>query len=139
MESNKEKIYLLIITHGKLAEELLNSAKLIIGNFENVFFINFLKNMPVEELAEKIKDFVSEHNDGKILIFTDLFGGSCLNACSNFVNFPDVHILAGINLPILLETIILKNSVDFQTLINILKSKISQFIVDVDEKLNYEK
>lgn len=131
---NKD-INILILCHGKLAQELYNTAKMIVGNIENVYYFNFLKDMSFEELGKKVKKFVEKRNDSDIMIFTDLFGGSCFNICSEIIEQKNIRIFSGINLGILLEAIFLRNSCDLEHLAEALFKKKNDTIVYVNKKI----
>ena len=131
---NKD-INILILCHGKLAQELYNTAKMIVGNIENVYYFDFLKTMPFEELGKKVEKFVEKRNDSDILIFTDMFGGSCFNICSKIIEQKNIRIFSGINLGLLLEAIFLRNSCDLEHLAEALCKKKNDTIVYVNKKI----
>ena len=136
MHSDKKNI-VLIVTHGKLAEEFVNSAKMIIGKVSDLFFVNFLKDMTPETLENKISEFIID--DSNIVIFTDLFGGTCLNVTSKFINKNNIEVISGVNMPILLEVLLAKDIMEFDELINHLKSKLPESIIFLKDKLNEKK
>jgi len=131
----KKDIIILILSHGRLAEELYNTAKMLIGNVENIYFFNLLKNMSFKCLETKVKKFVREKYNSDILIFTDLFGGSCLNICSKIIKQKNIRVFSGINLGILLEAIFLRNSCDLNRLAETLDRKKNDTIVYVSKKV----
>ena len=71
----------IIVTHGNLAEELLETAKTIYGDFSGCLPVSNAQKSP-QALTEEIEQMVSDmaNSDG-ILILTDFFGGSCSHAC----------------------------------------------------------
>lgn len=58
----------LLITHGKLAEGLLDSAKMLIGKLNNVDYISFDEEMGIDELELSIRNYVQENKSDEILI-----------------------------------------------------------------------
>ena len=128
----KKDIIILILSQGKLAQELYNTAEMIVGNIENVYYFNLLKNMSFQNLEKKVKDFVEKKNDSDILVFTDLLGGTCLNVCSNIIKQNNIRILSGINRGLLLEAIFSKNSCDLDSLVKILDKKKNNTMVFVN-------
>ncbi|MBU1075875.1 MAG: hypothetical protein KKH98_01190 [Spirochaetes bacterium] len=79
--------------------------------------------------------FVKKNKDHDIIIFTDLFGGSCFNICSSLVNKKNVRIISGLNLGVLLEAILLKNSNTLDEVVNALERKKNDTIIYVNKKL----
>ncbi len=133
---DKNDILILILTHGRLAEEFYNTAKMISGNLKNVFYFTFPEKMAFETLENKVKNFVQEHKDNGIIIFIDLFGGSCFNTCASLVKKKNIKIFSGVNLGILLEAIILKSSRKLDEIADIIENKKNDTIVYINKKLN---
>ncbi len=131
---NKD-IIILLLSHGKLAQEMYRTVKLIAGDVKDLYYFNFLKGMAFEELCKKVKDFVKEKKALDILIFTDLFGGSCFNVCSEVIKQKNVKVFSGVNLGLLLEAIFLRNSLDLEGLADTLYKKKDNTIVYVNKKI----
>ena len=128
-------IIILILSHGRFAEELYNTARMITGEIKDVYYINFLKKMSFEGLCKKVKDFIKKKKKFDILIFTDLFGGSCFNACSEVIKHKNVRVFSGVNLGLLLESFFLRNSHDLEGLAEALCIKKNDTIVYVNKKI----
>ncbi len=131
----KKDIYILILSHGKLAEEFYNTAKMIIGDIKDVYFFSISRNMSFANLEKKVKNFFTENKKKDIIIFTDLFGGSCLNVCSSYINRKNVEIFSGVNLGILLEAIFLRNSQSLDQLAKSLDDKKDSTMVYVNKEI----
>ena len=108
-------ISVIIGTHGMFSEEILKSAEMIFGNQENVGTVTFKPGEGVDNLVEKYNKLINELDctDG-VLFMVDLFGGSPFNAASIIaMKHDNMEIVAGVNLPMILETL---GSRDFSTL-----------------------
>ena len=108
-------ISVIIGTHGTFSEEILKSAEMIFGAQENVGSVSFKPGEGVENLVEKYNELISklDSTDG-VLFMVDLFGGSTFNAASIIAMKNDnTEIVAGVNLPMILETL---GSRDFSNL-----------------------
>ena len=132
MKANKTII--LIISHGFLAQALVETVELIVGKLSDVFYINFPKEKNLSYLEKNLGEFVTRHKKNNIIIFIDICGGSCLNVCYKYLNRKNIRIFSGINLPILLETVTNKDYLSFSELINKIKEKISSAMIDINEK-----
>ena len=97
-------IGILIVTHGKLAEELKNAAELIVGKLEQCDTVSINPGADVEKAEAHIGNAVKKLNSGEgVLILTDLFGGTPSNMSLAFLEMGKVEVLSGVNLPILLS------------------------------------
>lgn len=101
-------INILIVTHGKMAEGMCSSVKMLIGEAKNVDFVNFDKEMGQDELKEELdKKIVDVSQGNQYLIMCDIKGGTPFNvACRYSFKNDNVAVFFGVNLPILIEAII---------------------------------
>lgn len=93
----------IIVTHGNLAQELLNTVESIVGKID---FCQAISNADLndEALIERVRKIIDEHRDAYLILFVDYFGGSCSMNCSRAVKGYDrAVVISGINLPILLD------------------------------------
>ena len=112
-------ISVIIGTHGMFSEEILKSAEMIFGTQENVGTVTFKPGEGVDNLVEKYNKLINELDctDG-VLFMVDLFGGSPFNAASIIaMKHDNMEIVAGVNLPMILETL---GSRDFSSLSELL-------------------
>lgn len=94
----------LIVTHGRLAIELLNAAEMIVGEIHHITAVSLgwhddvdMATSMIEKALERVKT-----PDG-VLILTDMFGGTPTNICSTFLDEDNVEIVTGVNLPMLIK------------------------------------
>jgi len=100
-----------IVSHGNLAEELLNALTIIIGEAVNIEAISIGWYDDVEESKKKINQSlksVSQKNG--VVIFTDMFGGTASNLSFSFLKDNQVEIITGVNLPMLIKFVSLQRS-----------------------------
>ncbi|MDV5224542.1 MULTISPECIES: PTS mannose transporter subunit IIAB [Providencia] len=99
-------IAIMIGTHGVAAEQLLRTTEMLIGEQENVSFIDFVPGENAETLFDKYTAKLADLSttDG-VLFLVDTWGGSPFNAASRIVNDQDNYeIVTGVNVPMLVET-----------------------------------
>ena len=114
-------IGIVITGHGQFATGLLSSLTLIAGDFENLVAVDFNGDDSTEELTEKIERAVKKIGQWKkVLFLTDLVGGSPFK-CSVLVgqDSKESRVIAGANLPMLLEAVFASNGDDIEVLKNI--------------------
>ncbi len=101
----------LIVSHGKLAEELLNALTIIIGEAVNIEAISIGWYDDVEESKKKISQSLKriDQKNG-VVIFTDMFGGTASNLSFSFLKDNHVEIITGVNLPMLIKFVSLQRS-----------------------------
>lgn len=98
-----------IVSHGKLAEELLNALTIIIGEAVNIEAISIGWYDDVEESKKKISQSLKriDQKNG-VVIFTDMFGGTASNLSFSFLKDNQVEIITGVNLPMLIKFVSLQ-------------------------------
>lgn len=129
-------IPVIIICHGNLAVELKKTAELIIGSIDNIEAISFAKNEDCETLREKLDSTVAKYSNADgIIIFTDIFGGSCTNVCNKYLDKDNIEIIAGVNLSILLETITMRTALKFHQIIDKIRDIQNNAIIIVKDKI----
>lgn len=96
----------LIATHGALASGFRSSLDLIAGAGEAIHIIQAYldESKPVDEELANL--FGPSGSDVEWIVFSDLLGGSITNQLVQAAAGKDVHIIAGFNLPLLLEVIL---------------------------------
>jgi len=109
---------LLIATHGTFAEGIKCSLELILGKQDFVHTLCAYTG-EISEVGTPIKKIIdSLKSDEELIVLTDLFGGSINNEFMNFISLPNVHLICGLNLPLLFEIVMNINTSDLQKLIN---------------------
>ena len=94
----------IIVSHGKLAEELLNALNIILGEVVNIDAISIGWYDDVEESKKKISQSLQAVNKKNgVLIFTDMFGGTPSNLSFSFIKDNRIEIITGVNLPMLIK------------------------------------
>ncbi|MHA6311571.1 MULTISPECIES: PTS mannose transporter subunit IIAB [Pantoea] len=104
-------IAIVIGTHGWAAEQLLKTAEMLLGEQENVGWIDFVPGENAETLIEKYQARLAELDTAQgVLFLVDTWGGSPFNAASRIVvDKPDYDVVAGVNIPMLVETLMARD------------------------------
>lgn len=95
----------MIGTHGAAAEQLLRTTEMLIGEQENVSYIDFVPGENADTLFEKYNQKLeSLDTEQGVLFFVDTWGGSPFNAANRIVVDKDNYeIVTGVNVPMLVE------------------------------------
>jgi PTS system mannose-specific IIA component len=95
---------ILVVTHRRLAEELIATAELIVGKINGCVGLSLDPDLPVDDLRRQIDEAMAEVNDGDgVIVLTDMFGGTPSNLSLSFLNQERVEVVTGVNLPMLLK------------------------------------
>lgn len=104
-------IAIVIGTHGWAAEQLLKTAEMLLGEQENVGWIDFVPGENAETLIEKYNAQLATLNTAEgVLFLVDTWGGSPFNAASRIVvDKEHYEVIAGVNIPMLVETLMARD------------------------------
>ncbi|GFI08742.1 MAG: PTS sugar transporter subunit IIA [Lachnospiraceae bacterium] len=105
-----EPVFIMIMNHGRFGEELIASAELIVGTLEQVEAVSLTAGTSIEEYYEKAEALI-QASRGKVLILTDLFGGTPCNVAMMLREKYNAKVLCGVNLPMLIEAANLRDTV----------------------------
>lgn len=97
-------IGLVLVTHGKLAEEFLAALRHVVGEQRAVEAICIGPEDDMEARRNDILAAVGRVNDGSgVVVLTDMFGGTPSNMAISIMDQAPVEVIAGINLPMLIR------------------------------------
>jgi fructoselysine and glucoselysine-specific PTS system IIA component len=95
----------ILASHGYFAEGIKTSLDIIYGKKDNVYCICAYTDKDVT-LKEQIDDtFRKINKQNETIIITDVFGGSVNNEFLSYLTDESIHLIAGLNLPLLIELI----------------------------------
>ena len=95
-------IGIVVVTHGRLATELVNAARTIVGEIPAIAAVSIGWGDDVDAARDAIGKAVAEVGGGDVLILTDMFGGTPTNVSLPFLS-ARVEIVTGVNLPMLIK------------------------------------
>jgi fructoselysine/glucoselysine PTS system EIIA component len=96
----------LLASHGSFASGALSSCEMILGKQENVFCLDAYagENTSIQDQLQQIVDQLPPNDE--LVIFTDLIGGSVTNQVLQIARRENVFVIAGFNLPLLLDILL---------------------------------
>ena len=116
-------IGLVLVSHGKLAEGLVDAMQMITGEQEAVRAIGLLETEDVEGLMEKVSQAIQEVDSGEgALIMVDLFGASPFNASARVVmslTGRPLEVVTGMNLPMVVELAVQRDGLSLEEAVNL--------------------
>lgn len=115
-------IGVVVITHGELAKELVQTAEGIVGSLERVCWVTVKEKHKVEEIRIAIEKAIKKVDTGYgVLLLTDMFGGTPSNLSLTFLEKGRIEVLTGVNLPILLKLATYRKDKDLRDVARYLK------------------
>ena len=97
-------IGLILVTHGKLADEFVSAMTHVVGKQDAVVAISIGPEDNMEKRRTDIGNAVKQVDSGTgVIILTDLFGGTPSNLAISLMKRGKVEVIAGINLPMLIR------------------------------------
>jgi len=104
-----ELIPIFVIGHGELPIALINSAKMLMGEREGIYPLCLHEGDGLENFIQKTGELIdSIGKNVPLLVFVDIQGGTPWNSVLG-VNDPRVRLVTGVNLPMLLEVLNLRD------------------------------
>jgi len=121
-------IGVVIVTHCRLAEELIAAARLVIGEELKQFQpVAIGPSEGTEDIREKIIGAIRKVDEGQgVLILTDMYGGTPSNISLSFLEERKIEVITGVNLPMLLKLATHHNDMDLE--------KLAVFITDYGQR-----
>ena len=97
-------IGIVLVTHGRLAEEFRAALEHVIGPQQQIETITIGPKDNIDRRRKEIIEAVKRVDSGKgVAILTDMFGGTPSNLAISVMNSPNIEVVAGINLPMLVK------------------------------------
>ena len=97
-------IGLVLVTHGRLAVEFRAALEHVMGPQKQIEAVTIGPDDDVERRRKDIVEAVERVDTGDgVAILTDMFGGTPSNLAISVMNRPNVEVLAGINMPMLVK------------------------------------
>jgi PTS system mannose-specific IIA component len=104
-------IGMVLVTHGRLAEELIAALEHVVGPQERIKAVCIGPDDDMERRRQDIMDSVAAVDDGEgAVVLTDMFGGTPSNLAISIMDKTRVEVIAGVNLPMLIKLASVRDS-----------------------------
>jgi PTS system mannose-specific IIA component len=108
-------IGILLVTHGRLADELVSALEHVVGGQEKIATVCIGPEDDMEKRRAEILESITKTDDGGgVILLTDMFGGTPSNLAISVMDKANVEVIAGVNLPMLIKlaSVRTNNSID---------------------------
>ncbi len=97
-------IGLVLVTHGRLAEEFRHALEHVVGKQEQIEAVCIGADDRMEARRVDIADAIARADTGDgVIILTDMFGGTPSNLAISLLELGRIEVVAGLNLPMLVK------------------------------------
>jgi PTS system mannose-specific IIA component len=108
-------IGMVLVTHGRLAAELVNALEHVVGKQDHVAAICIAPDDDMEQRRHDILESISQTDSGAgVILLTDMFGGTPSNLAISIMDRAKVEVIAGVNLPMLVKLASVRDKVGLE-------------------------
>ena len=112
-------IGLVLVTHGQLAKEFVAALEHVVGPQNNIATVCIGPDDDMDKHCEEILKSIRDLDDGSgVVLMTDMFGGTPSNLAISFMDQANVEVVAGVNLPMLIKFVSVRDSESLGTAVN---------------------
>jgi mannose PTS system EIIA component len=133
-----DRALVVLVGHGGFPQGVLEGAEMILGPQRGMHAVGLSPDQDPDSVVEQVRGLREAAGAAPMLLLVDLFGGSPGNAvAAAFLREPDVEVVTGVNLPMVLEVANRRNKAgrDVSALKGYAVAAATAGIVDVGEKL----
>lgn len=133
-------IGMVLVTHGRLAEELVSALEHVVGPQPNVAAIGIGPDDDMEERRAQIMESAVKADQGDgVVVLTDMFGGTPSNLAISIMDKANVEVIAGVNLPMLIKLASVRNTEPLREAVNNAQEAGRKYINIASQLLSQEK
>ncbi len=97
-------IGLVLVTHGRLADELRLAMEHVVGAQRNVATVCIGPDDDIEGRRVEIRQSIAQVDTGDgVVLLTDMFGGTPSNLAISMMSREGLEVISGVNLPMLVK------------------------------------
>ena len=97
-------IGMVLVTHGRLAEELIAALEHVVGAQTNIVAVCIGPDDDIDRRRAEIVESVAKVDDGGgVVVLTDMFGGTPSNLAISIMDKAHIEVIAGVNVPMLIK------------------------------------
>lgn len=131
---------IILMSHGPLAVGLLETARMLFGEIENIEAYSLEEGENLEEYYQHIVDAIKKFPTG-VIVFIDIFGGTPCNQMMRYIQEQDkvIEVVTGMNLPMLIHAATTREKINKEFTINTANvGREGIFRIDVESFLDDE-
>jgi PTS system mannose-specific IIA component len=131
-------IGIVVASHSNMGQALVSAAEMILGPQTHIETVTINREDGVDAIRNRFAQAIelAKDADGRVLILTDLFGGTPSNIGFSFLEPGKVEVLTGVNLPMLLKAFTNRSNLSLAEIAADLKNHARSSIMVASEVLS---
>lgn len=135
--------YVVLVSHGDFAKGLLDSLSMLAGKRDDVIAVGLTNGISAAQFAEEFAKAIEViPSDASIIVLADIIGGSplttAMNTLASLNRIDKTMAIGGMNLPLALTTVLMKDAFDGEDLVNNILGEatqaLKQFVLEVNDE-----
>lgn len=135
--------YVVLVSHGDFAKGLLDSLSMLAGKRDDVIAVGLTNGISAAQFAEEFAKAIEViPSDASIIVLADIIGGSplttAMNTLASLNRIDKTMAIGGMNLPLALTTVLMKDAFDGEDLVNNVLGEatqaLKQFVLEVNDE-----
>ena len=132
-------IGLVIVTHGRLAQEFRAALEHVVGPQEQIETISIGPDDDIESRRADIIAAIKRTETGRgVVVVTDMFGGTPSNLSISVMDEARVEVIAGVNLPLLVKLASVRSECELVRAVDLAKEAGRKYINVASQVLSGE-
>ncbi|MEL6299619.1 MAG: PTS sugar transporter subunit IIA [Pseudomonadota bacterium] len=130
-------IGLVIVTHGRLANEFRSALEHVVGQQEHLETVAIGPDDDMDKRRSEILTKIKAVDTGKgVAVLTDMFGGTPSNLAISVMNETGAEVVAGVNLPLLIKLAGVRGDHDLATAVDKAKEAGRKYVTVASQLLD---
>ena len=96
----------ILASHGELSRGMMHSVQMIVGQNEDLSCMGMMPGEHYQPMVDKVKEMAEQNPQTQYIVITDLFGGSVCNGMTMLAGYPNVKVLAGMNMGLVINVLL---------------------------------
>lgn len=97
---------MILVSHGKLSAGMMHSVQMIVGKSEDLSCYSMMPGEHYSAIVNAIEAKAKADSKTQYIIIADLFGGSVCNGCTSLINLPNVKLISGMNMGLVIAMLL---------------------------------
>lgn len=136
MDKSLALLGLVVVTHGRLAEEMVTAMEHVVGPQRSIATVCIGPNDNMEMRRDEIAAAIRKVDGGRgVIMLTDLFGGTPSNLAISLLEQGKTEVIAGVNLPMLIRLESARKTMDLRAAVLAAKEAGQKYISVASEML----
>lgn len=97
---------MILVSHGKLSAGMLHSVQMIVGENPDISCMGMMPGEHYQPMVDEVERLLKENPDTQYLVVADLLGGSVCNGMTALTGYPNMKLIAGMNMGLVLNLLL---------------------------------